>query len=358
MNEIKHSASARIAVQFLAAAVLSAVLVVVNPSSAGATTLQTTLLSPINGRITSNPQEPHHTPWDGDYAWDVAAGAGTPVYANFRNTSGSLSLVAEGVFEPCAAPNQGKGGQGLKVGVYVNGTRLGHIRYVHLRNIPTASGAISPGARIGDVSSGSSSSCWTGSHVHVEPRNDVRYSCYFATGLGATVNTGTRLGVFGGEWATAKNRSCPSNAEYSPPPPPAVPAWRYQYLSQAFYTDATKTKPKSLSNLVPGDRVFVVLTVRNTGSRTWSRGGANPVRLGTWQPQDRDSRFRDSTWLSGSRPATLKQSSVAPGANGTFELWVNVPTGKGTFREHFNVVAEHAAWLPSNGIYWDFKVVK
>src|SRR5687768_2103365 len=91
---------------------------------ASGTTMQTTLLSPVGGTVTSNPAEPHHRPFNGDHAWDVAAPEGTAVHARFRNSNGALSLRAEGTFEPCASPNQGKGGTGLTVGVYVSRVRV------------------------------------------------------------------------------------------------------------------------------------------------------------------------------------------------------------------------------------------
>ena len=40
-----------------------------------ATTLQSTVLPPLDGVVTSSPDEPHHTPYGGDYSFDVA-GAG------------------------------------------------------------------------------------------------------------------------------------------------------------------------------------------------------------------------------------------------------------------------------------------
>lgn len=331
-------------------ATLVGTLSIITAHPASATTKQLTLLAPVNGTVTSNPQEPHHTPYDGDYAWDVGAPIGTPIYARFRNASGAVSLTAEGTFEPCASPNQGKAGTGLRVGVSIDGTRLGVIYYVHLQNIPKTSGAIGVGDRLGDVSSGQSSSCWSGPHVHVEPRNDVRYSCYFPVALSDRVDGGSRLGIFGGEWATGKNQQCPSNAE------DVTPAWAYERISQQAYTNSTQTHRTSLTRLRPGQRVFLTLKVKNTGSQTWYREGAKPMRLGTSTPQDRVSRFRDSTWLSSNRAASLKQNSVATGGTGTFEFWIKVPDGRGTWEEKFNLVADGTTWLPPGGISYALTV--
>ena len=326
---------------------------VVSPASA--TTLQTTLLAPINGNVSSSPSEPHHTPFDGDYAWDFYAGAGTPVYARFRNTNGGLSLTAEGTFEPCASPNQGKGGVGLRVGVYVNGVRLGKIFYLHMTNIPRSSGAIPVGDRIGDISTGVGSSCWGGAHVHVEPRNDSKYSCFFPIGLHSGVGADTRIGIFGGEWATGKNQQCPSNAEYTEPPP--APAWQYQHISQGAFTSDAQTTGVDLLKLRRGRRVWLSLSVRNTGSQTWVNSGANPMRLGTSGPNDRASRFYDPSWTGTNRAAQLREASVPPSGTGTFGFWVKVPPGLGAWDEHFNLVADGVTWLPEVGIYWSLRTV-
>ena len=44
---------------------------VANSVPAGATTLQTTVLSPVDGAISSNPDEPHHRAYGGDFSFDV-----------------------------------------------------------------------------------------------------------------------------------------------------------------------------------------------------------------------------------------------------------------------------------------------
>ena len=99
--------------------------------------------------------------------------------------------------------------------------------------------------------------------------------------------------------------------------------------------------------IAAGDSATLTVTVKNTGTATWSNTGANPMHLGTWNPQDRSSDFYDATWLSTNRPTGLTESSVAPGAQGTFNFTVKVPSSKanGTYTETFNLVSENLGWL-------------
>ncbi len=124
------------------------------------------------------------------------------------------------------------------------------------------------------------------------------------------------------------------------------PAYTWQLTSQYAYTDDTKTTGTSLYNLRAGERRYIGLTAKNTGNVTWKNTGANPMNLGSSAPSDRASSFYDSTWLSPSRPARMKEASVAPGQTATFEFWVTAPAGKyGDFREYFNPLLEGRAWL-------------
>ncbi|RKQ90927.1 hypothetical protein C8N24_0742 [Solirubrobacter pauli] len=183
------------------------------PAEASATPERATILSPADGSLTSSPLEspPHHTPFTGDWAVDIAGAVGRPVYARFANVSGSLALNVIGRFEPCASPNQGTAGIGLRVQVSVDGVALGVVNYVHLANA-RGNGPVGNGEQLGTMSSGTRTSCWTGAHVHMEPRNDSKYSCFQSTPLGAGLGGGSKLGVLGGEYAAAKNQLCPPGA--------------------------------------------------------------------------------------------------------------------------------------------------
>ena len=128
--------------------------------------------------------------------------------------------------------------------------------------------------------------------------------------------------------------------------------YAWQYVTQYAYTDTNKTTPVDLSNTPRGQRVYIGFQARNIGANTWSNTGSNPVRVGTSNPQNRNSIFCDNTWLSCARPANLQEASVAPGSIGTFEFWYNIPAGGGTYNEYFNILAEGNTWMNDIGLYY------
>ncbi len=135
-----------------------------------------------------------------------------------------------------------------------------------------------------------------------------------------------------------------------------APTFTWQRVSQESYTDETKSTPVNTSQLNSGQRTYMVLKVRNTGSITWWNQAASPLRLGTSNPRDRASQFCDSTWQNNNcnRPARLKESGVAPGEVGTFEFWTKAPltSSDRTSNEYFNLVIDGYRWLDDIGLYW------
>lgn len=186
---------------------------------AAATTKQVTVLPPQDGKVYSSPDEPHHTPYDGDYSFDV--GGGGAVYARFRNPTGALSLTVAMTARACASGSFADGGDRIALNVLLDGAKVGTVTYAHMTRFAYGVGATVPvGARIGDAVTSSDgvvaraeNGCWGGPHVHVEPRNDVKYGCYFAGLLNTTVTSNNPFGIVGGEWATGKYVVCPANAE-------------------------------------------------------------------------------------------------------------------------------------------------
>lgn len=208
----------RVVAKLTAVALLGAVLAASRGTPVGATTLQSTVLSPVDGHVSSNPDEPHHRPYGGDYAFDVhTSRTKRPVYARFRNTNGSLSLTVNTVARACRSGVFAHGGNKIVLNVHINGTKVGTVTYAHLTSIRYSSGAVPVGAHIGDVATYgdglSDSSCWRGPHVHVEPRNDAKYGCFFRQPLGTAAGSGTPLGLIGGERAAGANVRCPAGAE-------------------------------------------------------------------------------------------------------------------------------------------------
>jgi hypothetical protein len=136
------------------------------------------------------------------------------------------------------------------------------------------------------------------------------------------------------------------------------PIYSWSPASQYAYTDQTKTTPVDITNLTPGQRVFIGFTATNTGNTTWVNNGPNPIRAGTIGLRDRNSLFCDTTWVGCNRPATLKEASVAPGQVGTFDFWYKAPITSGyTGYEQYSLMIEGYNWMNDPGMSF-YTIVK
>lgn len=130
------------------------------------------------------------------------------------------------------------------------------------------------------------------------------------------------------------------------------PSYSHQFISQNAYP-----------NLGPGDAYNFIVTVKNTGTATWTKGVVN---LATNRSRDRVPRFvREGTagesvisgWLSANR-IQFSESSVAPGQVATYSFWMrNDGVAPGIYREYFQLVADGGEWMEDYGIYWDVHVI-
>lgn len=125
--------------------------------------------------------------------------------------------------------------------------------------------------------------------------------------------------------------------------------YKWSILSQYAYTDESKSTPISVSSLSPGQRVYLGVKAKNTGGTAWTKG-VNAPNLGTNAPHDRISAFCDSTWISCTRPASMKETEVYPGSSATYEFWYQVPLDGGSFTEHFKLVIDGYSWLNENAM--------
>ncbi len=110
-----------------------------------------------------------------------------------------------------------------------------------------------------------------------------------------------------------------------------------------------------------GSATFQVF-YRNEGNATWTKA---IVQLATSHDRDRNSQFlredssthRPSGWRSPTRIA-LDQDTVAPGQVGSFTFYLgdtaSIPPG--TYREHFQPVADGITWMEDVGLFWDLTV--
>jgi peptidoglycan/xylan/chitin deacetylase (PgdA/CDA1 family) len=133
-----------------------------------------------------------------------------------------------------------------------------------------------------------------------------------------------------------------------------TPATAWQIVRQSSYTNAAQTTPRATNSLSRGERVYAVIKARNLSGKTWSNTGRNPVRLGVYK--DRKSSVCDPTWLSCTRPALMKEQSVAPGEIATFEFWIRTPSNKAiNIAEYFTPVVEGSYWLGNAGLYYHIR---
>ena len=122
---------------------------------------------------------------------------------------------------------------------------------------------------------------------------------------------------------------------------------RYMDLVQTSGTpkltasDVTVDAPASLTS---GDRATVTFSITNTGNVAWD---LDLTRIGTAQPQDRESAFFvDGDWVSPAR-ATGAAGRVEPGATGTFTFEIEAPDVREpiVFHESFQLVQEGMGWF-------------
>jgi len=128
------------------------------------------------------------------------------------------------------------------------------------------------------------------------------------------------------------------------------PTYTWSIAGQFAFTDSSKTTPVDLTNLNPGQKVFIGFQVKNTGNVNWPQAGAHPIRSATNNPRDRISPFCDATWLSCNRPAVVNQDNLAPGQTSPVEFWYDAPAKPGTYREGFSMVAEGITWMNDPGL--------
>ncbi len=94
-------------------------------------------------------------------------------------------------------------------------------------------------------------------------------------------------------------------------------------------------------HLQAGQTYLAKLTATNTGTAIWYNSGPTPVRLAATAG---NSQFCIAGWIACSRPALLNESTVAPGAQGTFTFQFHAPYTPGDYRENFKPVAEMLSW--------------
>jgi uncharacterized protein (TIGR03382 family) len=128
------------------------------------------------------------------------------------------------------------------------------------------------------------------------------------------------------------------------------PGWNWPHYMDLVQTGGAPTftggdivvdAPESIRS---GEIATVTVTLTNTGNAAWD---LDATRIGTTDPQDRDSAFFvDGDWLSTNR-ATAVDAQTEASATGTFTFQIKGPDVKSTmvYDEAFSFVQEGVTWF-------------
>jgi N-acetyl-anhydromuramyl-L-alanine amidase AmpD len=109
--------------------------------------------------------------------------------------------------------------------------------------------------------------------------------------------------------------------------------------------DATPGSAEFPAEMTSGDEAVAYFEFGNAGNTTW---GLDETRLGTTEPDDRDSAFYvEGNWLSASRATGADHSNYGPGATGRFTFAIKAPevTEDTMYVEKFRLVQEGVTWF-------------
>jgi hypothetical protein len=154
----------------------------------------------------------HWTPYSGDWAVDLPKPAATKVhlYVAPRVQASVVTTKVESVSQACTS---GDGGKVITIGVYVEDTKVGWIKYAHVIPAVEAGAEVVPwGTELGSVFEAGShqKNCWYGPHVHMEVDNTTHYSCYNkGWSAGQDFSPTNFFGFLGGRQVTWHPEACP-----------------------------------------------------------------------------------------------------------------------------------------------------
>lgn len=97
----------------------------------------------------------------------------------------------------------------------------------------------------------------------------------------------------------------------------------------------------------------VVVTMKNTGKKTWTRTGSHFVSVYTVDPKYRESVFYGKGWIGKAQPARVNKD-VKTGETGEFVIKLYAPTVAGEYEEKFYLAAEDLTWM--KGSYFFLKI--
>jgi len=171
--------------------------------------------SPVTGTWNANASSHHwlgNATDQGDWATDIKVGAGTQVKVYLAPQTSGYTVTAK-VTQIANGCVSGNGAKMVAVGVYVNGTKIGSVKYAHVNPSVSVGQAVNRwGGVIGTVAGGLpyNANCWTGPHNHVEGFNVHNFSCYNrGFGIGSHVNVTNFVGFIGGKRVSGARQACP-----------------------------------------------------------------------------------------------------------------------------------------------------
>lgn len=105
--------------------------------------------------------------------------------------------------------------------------------------------------------------------------------------------------------------------------------------------------PRGNMTVRPGQRIYMLVVLRNTGTAVWTKTGNNAMHVGNWNSMDRNSAFTGNT----NQRWEMIQPSARRNGVGTFRIWFTAPEQEGTYREVFKPVMENVGWFGPDIVY-------
>ena len=114
------------------------------------------------------------------------------------------------------------------------------------------------------------------------------------------------------------------------------PLWSFTTQDDVLNSDAVFVSQSVPASMTPGQTVAVYVTMRNTGSNTWSYDGK--FKLGSQNAQGNMTWGDSRMWMDST-------ASVPPNGEYTFTADVTAPSIEGTYNFQWKIVQEGVAWF-------------
>lgn len=129
----------------------------------------------------------------------------------------------------------------------------------------------------------------------------------------------------------------------------AIAAWLF--VLSPTPVNALTIVEKSRVNMAPSEAKRIFVSIKNQTSYTWY-GGSGKTSLYVYGAS---SQLKHSSWKAADLPATIGQTSVAPGGLATVSFWAQAPSKSGTYTERF-LLGDGTTWHKNTVIEISFVV--